>query len=121
MKYIAVFCGSSAQSSEKYIQAAKELGRLIVERGYGLVFGGANVGLMKAVADGAKAAMPHVAITGVITPEVEELGLCYPGIDLRTVENYEARKKMMADLSVGFITLPGGFGSMDETFGRLIN
>ena len=92
-----------------------------MEKGYGLVFGGANVGMMKAVADGAKAAKHNASIIGVIIPEIKAKDLCYPDIELQEVDDYANRKKKMADLSVGFITLPGGFGSLDETFERLIH
>lgn len=115
MKRICVFCGSSLGAREEYRAAAVALGRTLVEKGLGLVYGGANVGLMGAVAD---AVMEHGGeVIGVMPKllmpfEVEHNGLA----DLRVVETMHERKALMAELSDGFIALPGGIGTLEELF-----
>jgi uncharacterized protein (TIGR00730 family) len=113
LRKICVFCGSSAGHRDEYRAAAEDVGRLLAARGIGLVYGGGNVGLMGAVADAALAAGGEVI--GVIpdvllTKEVGHRGLT----KLHVVRNLHERKAMMADLSDGFIALPGGFGTFEE-------
>jgi uncharacterized protein (TIGR00730 family) len=98
-----------------YAAAAKQLARGLVERGFGLVYGGGNVGLMNVIADAALELGGHV--TGVIpdslvSKEVAHLGLS----DLRVVQSMHERKALMAELSNGFIAMPGGIGTMEELF-----
>jgi uncharacterized protein (TIGR00730 family) len=98
-----------------YADAAKQLARGLVERGFGLVYGGGNVGLMNVIADAALELGGHV--TGVIpdslvSKEVAHLGLS----DLRVVQSMHERKALMAELSNGFIAMPGGIGTMEELF-----
>jgi uncharacterized protein (TIGR00730 family) len=98
-----------------YADAAKQLARGLVERGFGLVYGGGNVGLMNVIADAALELGGHV--TGVIpdslvSKEVAHLGLS----DLRVVQSMHERKALMAKLSNGFIAMPGGIGTMEELF-----
>jgi len=118
-KYICVFCGSDQQGSVKYKDAAETLGKAIVNSGYGLVYGGGNVGLMKILADSVKAAGSHVI--GVVTPEVIKLGVVQENIEVITQPSYSARKAKMASLADGFIALPGGFGTLDELSEIAIN
>lgn len=115
---ICVYCGSSAGTDPVHREAAHALGAFLAQNGIGLVYGGGNVGLMGAVADGALTRGGEVI--GVI-PEslmVKELG--HGGVtELRVVSSMHERKQMMVDLSDGFIALPGGFGTLDELFETL--
>jgi hypothetical protein len=115
MKRILVFCGSSPGRRPEYAEAAAELGRLLAGRGIGLVYGGASVGLMGAVADGALGAGGEVI--GVIPRRLVESEIAHAGLsDLRVVETMHERKAMMAELSDAVIALPGGTGTLDELF-----
>jgi uncharacterized protein (TIGR00730 family) len=110
-----VFTGSRRGTRPEYAQAAKELGKELIARRYGLVYGGGNVGLMSVVADTVLELGGHV--TGVIpnslvSKEVAHLGLS----DLRVVNSMHERKALMAELSDGFIAMPGGIGTMEEFF-----
>ena len=112
---ICVFTGSRHGQLPEYADAAKTLGRELVGRGFGLVYGGGNVGLMTAIADTVLELNGHV--TGVIpnslvSKEVAHLGLS----DLRIVDSMHERKALMAELSDGFIAMPGGIGTMEEFF-----
>ena len=112
---ICVFTGSRHGSRPEYADAAKTLGRQLVARSYGLVYGGGNVGLMTVIADAVLELNGHV--TGVIpnslvSKEVAHLGLS----DLRVVDSMHERKALMAQLSDGFIAMPGGIGTMEEFF-----
>ena len=112
---ICVFTGSRHGSRTDFSEAAKQLGRELVARGYGLVYGGGNVGLMTVIADTVLELNGHV--TGVIPNslvgrEVAHLGLS----DLRVVHSMHERKALMAELSDGFIAMPGGIGTMEEFF-----
>jgi uncharacterized protein (TIGR00730 family) len=115
MKRICVFAGSSAGIRPEYLAAAADLGRVLAERGIGLVYGGARVGLMGAVADAVLAGAGSV--TGVIPRALVEKEVAHSGLtDLRVVTSMHERKALMADLSDGFIALPGGWGTLDEFF-----
>ena len=112
---ICVFTGSRHGLRSEYADTAKTLGRQMVAHGYGLVYGGGNVGLMTVIADAVLASSGHV--TGVIpnslvSKEVAHLGLS----DLRIVDSMHERKALMAELSDGFIAMPGGIGTMEEFF-----
>ncbi len=110
-----MFCGSSPGARPEYAAAADELGRLLATRGLGLVYGGARVGLMGAVADGALAAGGEVI--GVIPRRLVEHELAHTGLtDLREVSTMHERKALMAELSDAVIALPGGTGTLDELF-----
>jgi hypothetical protein len=118
MRRICVFCGSSPGRSPNYDQAAESLGRALVERGLGLVYGGASVGLMGTIADTVLRAGGEVI--GVIPDALIPYEVAHRGLkDLRIVRTMAERKAMMADLSDGFISLPGGTGTLDETFEML--
>lgn len=113
---VAVFCGSASGTRESYVVAARALGAAIAGRGWGLVYGGASVGLMGAVADAALAAGGHVH--GVIPRSMTERELAHRGLSqLDVVETMHARKARMVELADrGAIALPGGFGTLDELF-----
>jgi hypothetical protein len=112
---VLVFCGSSPGARPEYAAAADELGRLLAERGLGLVYGGARVGLMGTVADGALAAGGEVI--GVIPRQLVEHEIAHTGLtELREVSTMHERKALMAELSDTVIALPGGTGTLDELF-----
>jgi hypothetical protein len=115
IKRVLVFCGSSPGARPEYAQAAGELGALIARRGLGLVYGGASVGLMGIVADGALAAGGEVI--GVIPRQLVKREIAHTGLtDLREVGTMHERKALMAELSDAVIALPGGTGTLDELF-----
>jgi uncharacterized protein (TIGR00730 family) len=115
VKRVCVFCGSSTGRPPAFAQAAGELGRTLAERGLGLVYGGAHVGLMGVVADATLAAGGEVH--GVITQGLVDREIAHRGItELHVVPSLAERKALMADLSDGFVALPGGFGTLDELF-----
>ena len=112
---VLVFCGSSPGARPEYAAAADELGRLLARRGLGLVYGGARVGLMGVVADGALAEGGEVI--GVIPRNLVEHEIAHTGLtDLREVTTMHERKALMAELSDAVIALPGGTGTLDELF-----
>jgi uncharacterized protein (TIGR00730 family) len=113
MKRICVFCASSRGANPRFAEAARELGRALVERGIGLVYGGGNVGLMGIVAD-AVIERGGEAI-GVIPQALVDRELAHRGLSaLHVVRSMHERKRMMHDLSDGFVTLPGGIGTLEE-------
>ena len=115
MKRICVFCGSSPGCHPAYRAAAEEVGRLLAGRGIGLVYGGASVGLMGAVADAVLAAGGEAI--GVIPELLVAKELAHPGLtELRIVASMHERKALMAELADGFIALPGGLGTLEEFF-----
>jgi uncharacterized protein (TIGR00730 family) len=115
IRRVLVFCGSSPGARPEYAAAADELGRLIAERGLGLVYGGARVGLMGVVADGALAAGGEVS--GVIPRQLVEHEIAHTGLtELREVSTMHERKALMAELSDAVIAPPGGTGTLDELF-----
>ena len=112
---ICVFCGSRPGARPEYLEQARRLGGLVAGRGIEVVYGGASVGLMGAVADGALAAAGRVI--GVIPEALAGKELAHTGLtDLRVVGSMHERKALMADLSDAFIALPGGFGTFEELF-----
>ncbi len=113
MQRVCVFCGSSAGASPGYVETARLLGGELARRGLGLVYGGASVGLMGAVADGALAAGGEVV--GVIPGALEAKELAHSGLTrLEVVSSMHERKARMADLADGFLALPGGMGTLEE-------
>jgi uncharacterized protein (TIGR00730 family) len=115
MKRICVFCGSSPGARPEYVRAARRLGATLALRKIGLVFGGGRVGMMGQLA---QAAMENGGeVIGVIPKELYEKKVAFTGLsDLRVVESMHERKALMAELSDGFMALPGGLGTLDEIF-----
>jgi uncharacterized protein (TIGR00730 family) len=112
---LCVFSGSSPGAHPDYAEAAAELGRVLAQRGVGLVYGGAHVGLMGVLADTALQAGAEVV--GVIPRALVERDIAHTGLsDLRVVGSMHERKALMADLADGFIALPGGMGTLEELF-----
>jgi hypothetical protein len=115
MKHICVFCGSYSGEDREYRAAAEAVGRGIVQRKMGLVYGGGHVGLMGMVADAAMAAGGPVV--GVIPSALAQKELAHKGLtELIEVRTMHERKALMADRADAFLALPGGFGTMDELF-----
>src|SRR3954462_563328 len=118
MKSITVFCGSSFGTEEIYKEQAVLLGQTLAKQNIKLIYGGANVGLMGAVADGVLNAGGEAI--GVLpnflrSKEIAHLGLT----ELILVESMHERKTKMSDLCEGVIALPGGFGTLEELFEML--
>ncbi|HEV8020165.1 MAG TPA: TIGR00730 family Rossman fold protein [Candidatus Lustribacter sp.] len=108
-----VFCGSSAGSDPRFAALAAQAGTALAQAGNELVYGGGRTGLMGAVADAAIAGGGRV--TGIIPRQLEEREIAHRGIsDLRVVASMHERKALMAELSDGFVALPGGFGTFEE-------
>ena len=112
-KWVCVFCASSAGVSPAYLEAAGELGTRIARSGYGLVYGGAIVGCMGAVADAALAA--GAPVVGVIPEVIQEREIEHRGLtELHVVGTMHERKAMLAQRADAFVALPGGYGTLDE-------
>ncbi len=115
MRRVLVFCGSSPGRLPAYVEAAAALGDELAAQGLGLVYGGAQVGVMGAVADAVLAAGGEVI--GVIPRMLVEKEVAHTGLtDLRVVETMHQRKALMESLADGVIALPGGFGTLEELF-----
>ncbi|MCD2323493.1 TIGR00730 family Rossman fold protein [Sphingomonas sp. IC-56] len=113
MKRVAVYCGSATPSDPIYIESARAVGRGLAERGIGVVYGGGKLGLMGAVADSALEAggeVIGVIPTALVNAEVAHRGLS----ELHVVDTMHERKAAFTELSDGFLTIPGGTGTMDE-------
>lgn len=118
MQNICVYCGSNAGKSPDYLLAAGELGRELVSRGLGLVYGGASIGVMGAVANAVVEAGGRAI--GVIPHSLATREIAHQGLDeLIVVASMHERKAKMAELSSGFIALPGGWGTIEEIFEAL--
>ena len=112
---ICVFCGSSFGARAVYRERAEAFGALLARRQIELVYGGAHVGLMGALADAVLAGGGRVI--GVIPETLLERELAHSGLtDLRVVGSMHERKALMASLSDGFVALPGGIGTLEELF-----
>ncbi|HEY6449780.1 MAG TPA: TIGR00730 family Rossman fold protein [Candidatus Cybelea sp.] len=113
MKRICVFCGSHVGNDDSYARMARDAADAIVAAGFGVVYGGGGVGLMKIVADAALACGGEVI--GVIPHALARTEMAHEGLtQLHVVKTMHERKAMMDDLSDAFVALPGGFGTMDE-------
>lgn len=111
-KYICVYCGSSMGNDPACQTIAKQTGSALADAGFGLVYGGAAIGLMGLVADSVLAA--GGSVIGVI-PEIFADRIAHPRLtQTHVVKTMHDRKKLMFDLSDGFIALPGGFGTLEE-------
>ncbi len=114
MQSICVFCGSSAGRNSTYSGAAVELGRLLADRALSLVYGGGNIGLMGEIAQ--SVINSGGSAIGVIPQFLVEKELVYDKLtEIRIVETMHERKAIMADLADAFISMPGGFGTLEET------
>ncbi|OWW18536.1 TIGR00730 family Rossman fold protein [Noviherbaspirillum denitrificans] len=115
MKRICVYCGSSAGASPAYAEAARMLAKAMVDDHIGLVYGGGNVGLMGVIADEVMR-LGGEAI-GVIPQALMDREVGHRGLSqLHIVKDMHERKAMMAELSDGFIAMPGGIGTLEELF-----
>jgi uncharacterized protein (TIGR00730 family) len=113
MKFVCVFCGSSLGSRSVYTQAAQAMGKALVDRGLGLVYGGGKVGLMGVVADAVL--MAGGEVIGVIPEFIAVKEIAHQDLtQLHVVQSMHDRKAMMAALSDAFIALPGGYGTLEE-------
>lgn len=118
MKRITVFCGSNFGTDEIYEKQAFRLGEILAQRHIGLVYGGANVGLMNAVAEGTLSKGGEV--TGVLPVFIKDKGIAHKNLsELIIVNTMHERKTKMNELSDGVIALPGGFGTLEEFFETL--
>jgi uncharacterized protein (TIGR00730 family) len=114
MKRICVFCGSRFGNNSVYRAAATDLGKLLAEKELALVYGGGNVGLMGEIAN---SVLAHGGkATGVIPQFLVEKELVHEKLsEVRIVQSMHERKALMAELADGFIAMPGGFGTLEET------
>jgi uncharacterized protein (TIGR00730 family) len=113
VKRLAVYCGSATPADPVYIDCARTVGEALAERGIGVVYGGGRLGLMGAVADAALEAGGEVI--GVIPEALVNSEVAHRGCtQLHIVANMHQRKALFTDLSDGFVTIPGGVGTMDE-------
>ncbi|NOU98762.1 LOG family protein [Paenibacillus planticolens] len=115
MKTIAVFCGSGTGNDAVYMEEARNLGKAIAAQGWALVYGGATVGCMGAVADAVMEAGGKVI--GVIPKKLSDIEIAHPRLsELHVVDTMHERKAMMAAHADAFVTLPGGVGTLEEYF-----
>jgi uncharacterized protein (TIGR00730 family) len=115
LKSICVYCGSAGQVDQRFRDVAARFGRLMGETGIRLIYGGGRVGLMGIVADAALAAGGRV--TGIIPDHLNDVEIGHQNVsDLLIVGSMHERKQLMFELSDAFVTLPGGIGTLDETF-----
>ena len=113
MNRLAVYCGSATPADPRYIELAREVGRALAERGIGVVYGGGRLGLMGAIASAALEVGGEVI--GVIPHALANSEVAnHDCTELRTVSGMHERKQAFTDLSDGFVTIPGGVGTMDE-------
>ena len=118
MQSVAVFCGANTGNQPWFAEAATELGKNLAERGIRVVFGGSSVGLMGVLADAVLA--NNGEITGIITHQLHGLELGHPDVkDMIHVETMSERRVLLLNGTDGVITMPGGYGSMDEHFEAL--
>ena len=112
---VAIFCASSNGTSPIYRDAAAELGHALAEKNVGIIYGGANVGLMQALAEASLAAGARVV--GVIPELLVDLEVAHQRLtELHVTTTMHTRKAMMNDLADAFLILPGGFGTLEEMF-----
>jgi uncharacterized protein (TIGR00730 family) len=112
---VCVYCGSSSEVDATYRQAATQLGTELARAGIQLVYGGGRVGLMGLVADAALAAGGRVI--GIIPGHLQAMEVDHAGLtELLVVDGMHERKRLMVERSDAFVALPGGLGTLDETF-----
>ncbi len=113
MKAVCVYCGSSLGSDPVYLEATQDLARTLVARGIRVVYGGASVGLMGALADATLEAGGEVV--GVMPQQLVDREIAHRGLtELHVVQTMHQRKALMAELSDAFVALPGGIGTLEE-------
>ena len=118
MKRLAIYCGSATPADPLYIDLARQIGTTLAQRGIGVVYGGGRLGLMGAIADSALAAGGEVI--GVIPQALVDAEVAHRGLtELHVVGGMHERKQTFTDLSDGFVTIPGGTGTMDELWEAL--
>lgn len=118
MKRLAVYCGSATPADPVYIDSARAVGAALAARGIGVVYGGGRLGLMGALADAALAAGGEVI--GVIPQALVDAEVAHRSLtELHVVRTMHERKQAFTDLADGFVTLPGGTGTMDELWEAL--
>jgi len=118
LKNITVFCGANSGANPEFTLIARKVGSLLAGRGIGVVYGGAKIGIMGAVADGALARGGRV--TGILPHFLSAREIAHDGLtELVVVDSMHERKLKMYAMSDGFLVLPGGFGTMDELFETL--
>ena len=114
MKKLCVFTGAASGSDPRFAEAAHQLGQILASRNLGLVYGGGKSGLMGKIADGVIASDGHT--TGIIPKFLDNVEIAHPDLtDLHVTDTMHQRKNMMYDLADGFIIMPGGLGTLDET------
>ncbi|MCW2237353.1 LOG family protein [Azospirillum canadense] len=112
---VCVYCGSSSRVADVYKDAAHSLGEGLARHGIQLVYGGGRVGLMGIVADAALAS--GGSVVGIIPEHIQSAEVEHTGLtELVVVDSMHTRKRMMVDRSDAFVVLPGGFGTLDESF-----
>jgi len=115
LKSISVFCGSSNGNDDNFVDQATALGAFLAQKNITIVYGGAKVGLMGAVADGALSG--YGKVIGIIPDFIKTKEIAHGGLtELIEVHSMHERKMLMYEKSDGAIILPGGFGTMDEMF-----
>ncbi|MEH0018221.1 MAG: TIGR00730 family Rossman fold protein [Desulfobacter sp.] len=115
MKRVCVYCGSSDGRKKEYKAAARALGRTMLDRGIGLVYGGAQIGIMGEIAN--TVVNGGGEVIGIMPKSLADREIYHTGLTrLEIVDSMHERKAMMADFSDGFIALPGGLGTIEEIF-----
>ena len=115
---LAIYCGSATPADPRYVELARAVGHTLATRGIGVVYGGGRLGLMGAIADSALAAGGEVI--GIIPQALVDAEVAHRGVTrLDVVETMHQRKAAFTDLADGFVTLPGGTGTMDELWEAL--
>lgn len=114
IKSLCVYCGSSANVSDIYKDAAAQMGKIMAEAGIRLVYGGGKAGTMGIIAD---SVMKHGGeVTGIIPSHIADREIQHKGLtELHVVDTMHVRKQMMVDYADAFLVLPGGIGTLDET------
>ena len=114
MKKLCVFTGAATGSDPRFAEAAHQLGQMLASRNLGLVYGGGKSGLMGKIADAVIAADGHA--TGIIPKFLDNVEIAHRGLnDLHVIDTMHERKNMMYEIADGFIIMPGGLGTLDET------
>ncbi|MBL95832.1 MAG: TIGR00730 family Rossman fold protein [Magnetovibrio sp.] len=115
IRSLCVFCGSRQGSNPAYELAARKLGKLMGEKGINLIYGGGSIGIMGIIAEAVAAS--GGGVTGIMPKFLMDLEIGNTAVgSLKLTDNMHARKNLMYELSDGFISLPGGIGTLDETF-----